>query len=341
MTTRLPVVSPIAVRVLEPQLERVHPDDLRHAAQVHLGRERHRRDAEAAHRRRRHAVREDHEAVEAQVGDRVRAGVVERVLREPVGREARVARRRRAASASGGRGSSRRSSPRRGSRRATGARVEETRNSSSRVKRHLTGRCDLIASSAQIVSVAVSTLPPKPPPTVPPTNFSLFSGHCEVRGDDAHREVHRLGAGVDRQPAAGLGHDERDLRLQRHVLDRLRAVDALDDHVGLLERRVDVALAHAAVVVRAEVRIDRAPLVEASARPGRPRCGCRGPARAPRTPPRSRRPRPARPPGTWPRRRAMTWPFQRTSLVGEQRLVGGHAERLEVAVDVVRDVLVR
>ncbi len=59
-----------------------------------------------------------------------------------------------------------------------GARVEEVRNSSSRVKRHLTGRCAWMASSAQIVSVAVSTLPPKPPPTVPPTNLSLFSGHC-------------------------------------------------------------------------------------------------------------------------------------------------------------------
>ncbi len=59
-----------------------------------------------------------------------------------------------------------------------GARVEETRNSSSRVKRHLTGLRAFRASSAQIVSVAVSTLPPKPPPTVPPTSLSLFSGHC-------------------------------------------------------------------------------------------------------------------------------------------------------------------
>src|SRR5947209_15981758 len=59
-----------------------------------------------------------------------------------------------------------------------GARVDEQRNSSSRVQRHLTGRPDFKASSAVIVSVAVSTLPPKPPPTVPPTNLSLFSGHC-------------------------------------------------------------------------------------------------------------------------------------------------------------------
>ena len=57
-----------------------------------------------------------------------------------------------------------------------GARVDEQRNSSSRVQRHFTGRPDFRASSEHIVSVAVSTLPPKPPPTVPPTNLSRFSG---------------------------------------------------------------------------------------------------------------------------------------------------------------------
>src|SRR3990167_11087050 len=54
-----------------------------------------------------------------------------------------------------------------------GARVDEQRNSSSRVQRHLTGFPDLSARSAHTVSVAVSTFPPNPPPVVPPTNFSL------------------------------------------------------------------------------------------------------------------------------------------------------------------------
>ncbi|MER3409629.1 MAG: hypothetical protein C4306_05915 [Thermoleophilia bacterium] len=58
-----------------------------------------------------------------------------------------------------------------------GARVDEQRNSSSRVHRHFTGRPDLRARRAQTVSLAVSTFPPKPPPTVPPTNLSLFRGH--------------------------------------------------------------------------------------------------------------------------------------------------------------------
>ena len=58
-----------------------------------------------------------------------------------------------------------------------GARVDEQRNSSSRVQRHFTGRPAFSAARALTVSAAVSTLPPKPPPTVPPTNLSLFSGH--------------------------------------------------------------------------------------------------------------------------------------------------------------------
>ena len=59
-----------------------------------------------------------------------------------------------------------------------GARVDEQRNSSSRVQRHFTGRLAFMTSRQVIVSVAVSTLPPKPPPVVPPTSLNLFSGCC-------------------------------------------------------------------------------------------------------------------------------------------------------------------
>ena len=59
-----------------------------------------------------------------------------------------------------------------------GARVEEQRNSSSRVQRHFTGRFAFSTRRQLMVSVAVSTFPPKPPPVVPPTIFSLFSGTC-------------------------------------------------------------------------------------------------------------------------------------------------------------------
>ena len=79
---------------------------------------------------------------------------------------------------------------------------------------------------------------------------------------DAHGEVHGLGAGVDRQAPAGLRDRDRDLRLERHLLDRLRPVDALDDQVGLVECPVDIAFAYATVVVGAVVRIDVAPLVD-------------------------------------------------------------------------------
>ena len=141
--------------------------------------------------------------------------------------------------------------------------MDEQRNSSSRVQRHFTGRPDFIARSAVIVSVAVSTLPPKPPPTVPPTSLSLFERYLEVGGDDAHREVERLRAGVDRQPAIGLGNDQADLRLDRAVLDRGRPIHALDDHVGLLERLVDVALADLPPVHLAfEVWVPVAPMVD-------------------------------------------------------------------------------
>jgi hypothetical protein len=96
----------------------------------------------------------------------------------------------------------------------------------------------------------------------PADELELVQRHLEVRRDNAHREVHRLRARIDRQPAVGLGHGDADLRLHRHLLDRLRPVHALNDRVRLVERPVDIALANAAVVVRAVVRIDVAPLMD-------------------------------------------------------------------------------
>ena len=46
------------------------------------------------------------------------------------------------------------------------------------------------------------------------------------------------------------------------MLDRLGAVDPFDDGVGAGERGLHVALANPAVVVRAEVRIHRSPLMD-------------------------------------------------------------------------------
>ena len=78
------------VRVLQPELERIDPEHFGDPVHVRLHGKRDRGYAEAAHRRRRHAVREDHEAVEMNVRDRVRTRVVERMLRHAVRREAGI-----------------------------------------------------------------------------------------------------------------------------------------------------------------------------------------------------------------------------------------------------------
>ena len=54
-------------------------------------------------------------------------------------------------------------------------------------------------------------------------------------------EVDRLGVGVDGEPAVGLGDGDAAGGLDRGVLDRARAVHALDDVVGLGEPGLDVA----------------------------------------------------------------------------------------------------
>ena len=167
--------------------------------------------------------------------------------------------------------------------------------------------------------------------------LELVQRPLQMGRDDAEREVHRLRARVDRQPAVRFGHGDADLRLHRHLLDCLRAVDALDDHVRLVEGPVDIALAHAAVVVGAVVRIHVAPLVD---------------LRRIRVEPRSdvEESRPLLEVdldrfGGGARRllRLRGDGGDRLTLVadvtlGEQRLVGGDAESLEMAVHVLRHV---
>ena len=161
-----------------------------------------------------------------------------------------------------------------------------------------------------------------------------------MRRHDAHREIHRLRAGIDREPAACLRHDERDLSLQRHLLDRLRAVDALDDHVGVVEGAVDVAFADAPVVVGAVVGIDVAPLVDLR---------CAGIECLPDVEERrsllvpdldrlERRQRGGLRLGGDRRDRLPLVPDVR---LREQRLVGRDAQALQVPVDVLRNVEVR
>ena len=126
--------------------------------------------------------------------------------------------------------------------------------------------------------------------------------HLQMGCHDAHGEVHGLGAGVDRQAPVGLRDGDRDLRLERHLLDRLRPVDALDDRVRRVEGPVDVALPHTAVVVRPVVGIHVPPLVDLRRLGVEARAHVEVRRRAPRRRSRSPRPRPGRPPRSRPRR---------------------------------------
>ena len=144
-----------------------------------------------------------------------------------------------------------------------GARVDEQRNSSSRVQRHFTGLPGLLREQRAHRLGRGVDLAAEPAADGAADDLEPVERQLQVRGDDAHREVERLGAGVDREAAVRLGHDERDLRLERHVLDRGGPVDALDDRVRLLEGLVDRALADlAAVHLALEVRIPVPPLVD-------------------------------------------------------------------------------
>ena len=166
-----------AVRVLHADLDLVDAQLVRDPVQVRLHRERDRGDAEAPHRRRRRPVREDDVPVEVEVRDRVRARVVEAVLRQAVRREARYAPESCSVSIFWPRiqpsfvtAVAELHVPRRPRRRAEELLLARPAP--------LHRRFAFMTSRQVIVSVAVSTLPPKPPPVVPPTSLNLFSGCC-------------------------------------------------------------------------------------------------------------------------------------------------------------------
>ena len=296
-----------AVRVLQPHRERVEPEHLGDAVHVQLGRVGDRGHAEAAHRGRRHAVREHDVAVEAQVRDRVRAGVVERVLRQPVGGEARVG----AGVVEGQHPAPEDPAVARdrvgdlhvpGRPRGRGEELLLARPAplDRPLRLHGEQRADRLGGRVHLAAEAAAD--------GAADELQLVQRALQVRGDDAHGEVHRLRAGVDRQPPVGLRHGERGLRLERAVLDRLRAVDALDDRVGLLERGL-----RRRPCGRAGGRAGRsgcrpAPTGGSAATRGRTPCACRRSARAPRRRSRSRRRRPARAPRSRRRRRRSAGP---------------------------------
>ena len=107
-------------------------------------------------------------------------------------------------------------------------------------------------------------------------DLELVQRQLQVRSDDAHREVERLRARVDREPTVRLRYDLAHLRLDRRVLDRGRTVDALHDQVGLVERLLDVALADLAPVhLVLEVPVPVAPRRGSAERRRRTPCGRR------------------------------------------------------------------
>ena len=189
-----------------------------------------------------------------------------------------------------------------------GARVDEARNSSSRVQRHLTGaarlqreqRADRVGRGVDLAAEAAAD--------GAADELQLVQRHLEVRRDDAHREVHRLRARVDRQPAARL----RD----REARPASPAASARSPAGGRRPRRscppartpsrCRPCARGGGCTGRSADR--RCPSGGSAARRGRAPGGCRRAPAAPRTRSRSPRPPPARPPPTRPRPRRSAGP---------------------------------
>ena len=102
-------------------------------------------------------------------------------------------------------------------------------------------------------SVRVSTLPPKPPPTVPPMKCSWLEGTVEDLRRRIEGEEQRLRAGIDGIAAVGVGRGDRAVGLGRRVLDRRHLVALLEHVVGTGERLLHVAVADLLMVVLAVI----------------------------------------------------------------------------------------
>ena len=222
-TLRVGMRSPGRLAFLSRNSHGSMPRTLRAAGHLQLDRERRRGHAEAAHGGRRHVVRPDDVGLRAQRRHRVGAGQVEGVLRRAVAREARVGagvvqRQHLAAEdpavlrervghldVPGGAHAAAehlllaREDP---AHRAAGLEREDRGEG-------LGGRVDLAAEAAADRAA---------------DELDAAGSALQMLGEHAHREVHRLGAGVDGQPAVALGHDQAALRLDRGLLDRARAV---------------------------------------------------------------------------------------------------------------------
>src|SRR3984957_16451297 len=98
-------------------------------------------------------------------------------------------------------------------------------------------------------SVTVSTLPPNPPPTAPPTKSRFFRGHIEDLRASVEREEQGLGRSVDDIATVGVGGCDRAVRFSRRVLDRRHLIALLENVIRRGEAALDVAEANLLVVV--------------------------------------------------------------------------------------------
>ena len=223
-----------------------------------------------------------------------------------------------------------------------GARVEEQRNSSSRVQRHFTGRPDFWASERRHRLRRRVDLAAEATADRAADDLELVERHLQVRRDDAHREVERLRARVDREPPVRLGDDERR--------PASRAARARSPPAGRRPGRSrrpcrtpprSCPCGSGGDPSRSRSAGTSCPTGGSSGRRRRTPCGCRTAASAPRGRARSRR---------RPRLRGLLVlgrdERDRLALVahvvlGEQRLVGRDPERRQVPVLEQRHVLPR